>query len=338
MKRMKEKSGKRKLTVQLLSLAAVVVFFVLVNLMMYELVTKRLGNNFGASNTAKMIDVSRFLPFEEGSDLARIATDFRLEGELPVLDGAAALVPVYAAFIDNVYPAGSVTYEGGSFSDDNFYGENFAADSKMQYKNSVRGFDALVDGVTDIFLCAMPSDAQKSTAAEKNVEIEYVPIGLEAFVFFVNRNNPVDNLSIEDVRKIYDGSASKWSEFGGTDDYINPVTRLAGSGSQNAMEKFMKDRPIADKSPMACFGKAIGYSFRYYLCDMVGDSDVKLLSLNGVYPDRDSMRNRTYPIVSEFYAAYRKDNDNPNVKKLIEWILSDEGQEIIDKTGYVSVK
>lgn len=329
---------KKKLAGQLVLIFAVIGFFALMNLSLYNYITRRLGNNFGGADSAKMIDVSRYLPFEEASDIVRIDSTFKLEGELPVLDGAAALVPVYAAFIDNVYPEGSVTYEGGAFSDDNFYGENFAADSKMQYKNSVRGFDAVVDGTTDIFLCAMPSDAQKKSAEEKKVELEYVPIGLEAFVFFVNCNNPVDNLSCEDIRKIYDGSAEKWSEFGGTDDYINPVTRLAGSGSQNAMDRFMKDRPIADKSFMGCFGKAIGYSFRYYLCDLVGDSEVKMISLNGVYPDRENIRNRTYPVVSEFYAAYRKDNDNPNVKRLIDWILSGEGQTIIDKTGYVSLK
>lgn len=330
--------GKRKTVKQILLIFVVVLFFVLLNMSVYAVITRRLDNNFGGTDSAKMIDVARFLPFEEESDLVRIDTDFHLDGELPVLDGAAALVPVYAAFIDNVYPEGSVTYEGGVFRDDNFYGENFAPDSKMQYKNSVRGFDALVDGVTDIFICAMPSDEQKQTAAEKNVEIEYVPIGYEAFVFFVNKENPVDSLTTEEIRSIYDGTITKWSEVGGTDEYINPVTRLAGSGSQNAMERFMKDRTIAKKSPVACFGKAIGYSFRYYLNDMVGESNVKMISLNGVYPDRENIRNKSYPIVTPFYAAVRKDNDNPNVEKLLDWILSEEGQEIIERTGYVSVQ
>ena len=104
------------------------------------------------------------------------------------------------------------------------------------------------------------------------------------------------------------------------------------------MEKFMKDRKIADKSLFACFGKSVGYSFRYYLNDLVGDSEVKMLKLNGVYPDKENIRNKTYPIVNRFYAAYRKDNTNPAVIRLIEWILSDEGQKIIEKTGYVSLK
>lgn len=60
-----------------------------------------------------------------------------------------------------------------------------------------------------------------------------------------------------------------------------------------------------------------------------------MISVNGVYPDIESIRNNEYPIVTQFYAVYRTDNDNPNIAKLIDWILSDEGQELIEKCGYV---
>ena len=51
---------------------------------------------------------------------------------------------------------------GGSFSDDNYYGENFADDSTMQYNNTVRGYKAIVDGTTDILFCAAPSAEQQA--------------------------------------------------------------------------------------------------------------------------------------------------------------------------------
>ena len=137
---------------------------------LFVLLTRRLGNNFSDSAQPKMVDVGRYLPFEPDSDLPKIDTGFRLDGDLPVLDGAAALVPVYAAIIDAVYPEGSVTYEGGAFSDDNYYGENFAPDSKMQYRNTVRGYRAVVDGDADILFCAAPSEEQKAYAAENGLE------------------------------------------------------------------------------------------------------------------------------------------------------------------------
>lgn len=331
--KVKSQAGK-----QILTISIVILIFAVFNLSMYFLLTRRLANNFSDTSQAKMIDVKKYLPHEEDSDLVRIDSSLKLTENLPVLDGAAALVPVYASIVDNVYPIGSVAYEGGVFSDDNFYGENFAQDSKMQYKNTVRGYQAIVDGTTDILFCAAPSEEQKAYAEEQGVELVYVPVGLEAFVFFVNENNPVENLSVEQVRGIYSGKYTNWSDVGGANRVINPVSRLEGSGSQSAMNAFMGDLEIAGKSPLAIGGASIGFSFRYYMNDMVGNEAVKMLSLNGVYPSAENIQNGSYPIIAQFYAIYRADNTNENIPVLIEWILSEEGQQIIEESGYVRIK
>ena len=327
-----------KLKRQMAALAAIVVLFALFNISMYQLLTRRLSNNFSGATQAQMIDVGSYLPHEDGSKLPKMEASLKLTDHLPVLDGAAALVPVYAAVIENVYPVGCVTYEGGRFSADNYYGENFAADSAMQYKNTVRGYQAIVDGTTDILFCAGPSAEQMRYAEEKGVELVYVPVGLEAFVFFVNEQNPVDNLTVEQIRKIYACDYTNWSEVGGPNRIINPVTRLEGSGSQTAFETVMGGQKIGKKSPLAFTGASIGFSFRYYMDGIVGNDTVKMISLNGIYPSAENIQNRTYPIVTQFYAIYRKDNDNPNIPILIEWLLSDEGQRLIEETGYVRIK
>lgn len=327
-----------KLIKQLSAVMGIILVFALFNIGVYFVVTVRLANNFSGADQFKMIDVKEFLPFNEESDLARIDTDFTLDGELPVLDGAAALVPVYASVINALYPESSVTYLGGEFSDDNLYGENFAPDSKMQYKNTVRGYTAIVDGDTDILFCAAPSEEQKKYAEEKGVELEYVPVGLEAFVFFVNKNNPVEGLTAQQIRDIYGGTYKNWKDVGGVNRVINPIARIEGSGSQSAMNAFMGDREIAMKSPFAITGGSIGFSFRYYMDGIVENSQVKMLSLNGVYPSAENIRNGTYPVIVKFYAIYRKDNQNENIKKLIDWILSDEGQTLIEESGYVRIK
>ncbi len=94
------------------------VFFLALNLFLYVTVTRRLGNNYSGATQLKMVDVSKFLPFEEDSLLARTGASIHFsEGDdLPVLDGAAALVPVYASVIDNIYPEGCVTYKGADRS------------------------------------------------------------------------------------------------------------------------------------------------------------------------------------------------------------------------------
>ena len=322
---------------QIAILLAMILAFAAFNGSLYVLLTGRLSNNFSSATQSKMVDVGAFLPHEAGSDLPDIHTSFRLSGDLPVLDGAAALVPVYAAIIHNVYPAGCVTYIGGSFSDDNFYGENFAPDSAMQYKNTVRGYKAIVDGDTDILFCAAPSAEQKAYAEAQGVELVYVPVGLEGFVFFVNAQNPVESLTVQQIRDIYAGKITNWADVGCTNRVINPVTRLSGSGSQSAMDSFMAGQEFGTKSLLAVTGGSLGFSFRYYLDGMVGSDSVKMLQLNGVYPSPENIQNGSYPVIAKFYAIYRADNENENIHKLIDWLLSDEGQQIIEKTGYVRI-
>ncbi len=313
--------------------------FLVLNIFLYVTITRRLGNNYSGATQLKMVDVSKFLPFEEKSELARTGAllHFSEDDDLPVLDGAAALVPVYASVIDSIYPEGCVTYEGGSFSDDNKYGENFAQDSAMQYQNTIRGFDAMVDGSVDLFFTAHPSKEQMESAKEKGVELEIVPVGLEGFVFFVNKNNPVDDLTADQIRSIYRGEITNWKDVGGPSRTINPLTRIKGSGSQTMMDKFMEDDIHPERTLFSIFGASIGYSFRYYLSGMVANDNVKMLSINGIYPDVTNIKSGSYPLTANFYVVYRKDNDNENVKKLVDWLLSDEGQRMIEACGYVPI-
>ena len=324
---------------KMIAILGTIFLFVTVNVFLYLTITSRLANNFSGTNQLKMIDVAKFLPFEEASELARTGSSLKFQSgeDLPVLDGAAALVPVYASVIENCYPAGTVTYEGGVFSDDNYYGENFAPDSVMQYQNTVRGFDALVDGSVDLFFTAHPSKEQMQSAKEKGVELEIVPIGMEAFVFFVNKDNPVDGLTKEQIRSIYRGEITNWKEVGGVSKMINPLTRVKGSGSQTMMDKFMEDDMLTSRRLLSVFGAGIGYSFRYYLSGMVADDNVKMLAVDGIYPSAENVRNGSYPISTKFYVVYRKDNQNENVGKLVEWLLSEEGQTMIEACGYVGL-
>ena len=81
---------------------------------------------------------------------------------------------------------------------------------------------------------------------------------------------------------------------------------------------------------------AIGYTFRYYSTQMVKSNKIRLLAVNGVEPNVETIRSGEYPITNEFYAV-TAGSDNPHVEAFLEWVLSEEGQEIIEKTGYVPV-
>ena len=321
-------------------LLGTVLLFAAANTFLYITITSRLANNYGGANQLRMIDAANYLPFEDSPGLAKTGSSlrFRESDDLPVLDGAAALVPVYASAIENCYPEGTVLYEGGVFSADNTYGENFAPDSVMQYRNTIRGFEALLDGSVDLFFTAHPSEEQMRSAEDRGIGLEIVPIGSEAFVFFVNRDNPVDGLTAEQIRSIYRGEITNWKDVGGASRRIDPLTRVEGSGSQTVMEKFMEGKMLAARHPLSVFGGGIGYSFRYYLSGIVADDRVKMLAVDGVYPDAENIRNGSYPICIDFYAAYRRDNPNENVIRLAEWLLSDEGQAMIEACGYVGLR
>ena len=91
------------------------------------------------------------------------------------------------------------------------------------------------------------------------------------------------------------------------------------------------------KSSQSFIGRKIGYSFRYYVESIVNDGNIKMLSINGVEPNIENIRNDIYPIVDNFYMIYRKDNTNENIETIKEFVLSEKGQKIIEDTDYVSI-
>lgn len=82
---------------------------------------------------------------------------------------------------------------------------------------------------------------------------------------------------------------------------------------------------------------AIGYSFRYYVEKMKNNKNIKMLKLNGIAPTLENIRNKTYPIADNFYAITIKGRESEETKKFINWILSEQGQELIEKVGYVAL-
>lgn len=318
----KRKELKKQLCIIILS----VLLFAILDFSIYHTFTRRVIPDTSTEMQAKSVEVSEYLPFHENSKIVKMRSELTLTGDLPVLDGAAALYPVFSAFVNAVYPENSCIFQDG----------NFASASCLQMNNTRGAYQGVVDGTVDLVFCAAPSDDQLNYAKEKGVELELVPVGREAFVFLVNKNNPVSDLTISQVQGIYSGIYQNWSELGGERKRIAALQRNEGSGSQTALKSFMKGKEL--KMDHDTFlGSAIGFSFRYYVEGIVSAGNVKMLSLNGVYPNKENIRNGSYPISNYFYAVYRKDNDNANIPVLLKWILSEEGQRIIEESGYVGM-
>ncbi|MBR6295245.1 MAG: substrate-binding domain-containing protein [Treponema sp.] len=322
---------KKNRAFQICVIAYLVIFFISLDSLIYFRYTRRLENHFGKEMETSSINLSEYQPFTEDSKIVRLSVPdekkFHDGDFLPVLDGATALFPVYSAVFNSLYPEGSCIFDG----------ETFSEKSKLQKRNTAGAFKALNSGDADIIFCANPSKKQLEAVKEAGLELSLIPIGFEAFVFLVNAKNPVDSLTQKQIKSIYTGKVSKWSEVGGDGSYISALVRPEGSGSQTAMLAFMGDEKIAVKNhPYK--GRSLGYSFRFYVQGIVGSQNIKLLKIDGVYPDKENIRNGSYPIVSNFYAITRaEDRDNASVKKVIDFLLSPEGQNLIEESGYVKL-
>lgn len=287
-------------------------------------------------DTDPAINVYEYLPFDENSKIVKYdSKTLKLTENLPVIDGATAAFPVYSAFVNAVYPSTTELYDG-----------------TFVYNNTVGGYIELAERNTDIFIGAAPSQNQIEYAESLGTTFEYTQLGWEAFVFFVHKDNPITSLTADQIRKIYSGEITNWSEVGGLDEEIVPFQRDEDSGSQSMMLRFMGDTDLIAPEIEIASGmggivekvasyknktSSIGYSFRYYIEGIVRHPDIKMIAVNGISPTAENIKNTTYPIIAPVYAVTYKDNPNPNVKLFIEWMLSDEGQYIIKESGYVGM-
>ena len=288
-------------------------------------------------NTAPNINVHEYLPFREDSKIVKIDSQtLKLTDDLPVIDGAAAFFPVYSAFVNAVYPETTELYDG-----------------VFEYNNTPGGYQLLAEKGIDLFLGVYPSEEQKAYAEECDTTFVYTPVGTEAFVFFVHKDNPIDNLTTEQIKGIYSGEITNWKQVGGKNEEIAAFQRNEGSGSQSMLQRFMGDTPIMEAptelrndlmsgiieqvSNYRSKSNSIGFSFRYYVEGIIQNPDIKVLSVDGVAPTAENIRNGSYPIVTPMYAVTYEENSNENVDLLLEWILSEEGQYIIEETGYVGI-
>lgn len=305
-------------------------------------------------NTAPNINTEEYMPFVEDTKIVKLdhEASLRLTEDLPKVDGAAAVFPVYSAFVNAVYPD-NVQLHDQIFMDMGNYNRNTPHVGAFQYNNTTVGYGALALKKTDIFFGAYPSQEQIAYARQHDTEFIYTPIGYDAFVFFVHKDNPIDNLTTEQIQAIYSGEITNWKELGGKNEKIAAFQRNQNSGSQSQLIRFMGDKPImkppakmeismmsgiVDRvSDYRSTTAAIGFSFRFYMEGIIQNPDIKLLSIDGIAPTVENIANGTYPITGPLYAVTWEGNENENVQKLLDWILSEEGQYIIEKTGYVPV-
>ena len=224
----------------------------------------------------------------------------------------------------------------------------------VQFNRTTQSFRNLMNGECDILIVGEPNAAVYDEMDEKGFKADIETIATDALVFVVNADNPVDNLTTEQVRKIYSGEITNWSEVGGNDAPIEAFQRNENAGSQALMIKLvMQDTPLMDAPEdyiVTSMGglmeavksydnsaNALGYSVYYYANDMQMAQGLKILSIDGVVPSAETIRSGEYPHRNAYYCVVPADAaaDAPN-RILYEWLMTEEGQRLVAAEGYVS--
>ncbi|MBR1750808.1 MAG: PstS family phosphate ABC transporter substrate-binding protein [Ruminococcus sp.] len=270
--------------------------------------------------------------------------------EFAQIDGSTATIPITAELarqfcaadddIISAYVRHNTTH--------NAYVNLISGDTNTLYgKNG-----DMIEQKVHLIFATSPSDEELEMAEGYHVELEVEPVAMDGFVFITHKDNPVDSLTVQQVRDIYSGKITNWSEVGGKDEKIRAFQREKNSGSQTAMEELvMQGEPLTD-CPKAYVPEtmgalvervaeyeneecALGYTYYYYINNLYKNQDIKVLKIDGISPDNENLLSGDYPFTASYYVVIRSDEpEDSDMRKLRDYMLSDEGQAIVELAGY----
>ena len=228
------------------------------------------------------------------------------------------------------------------------------AEEDIYHSKTVEAFEKFITGENDILLGVDYSDELLEKAKNAGVDLVQLEITREAFIFLINRHNPVKSLTTDQIKDIYSGKITNWSEAGGDSERITAYQRNSDSGSQIRMDKFMGDAKLStfDVEYLSMMGWVIEkiadydegrYSIAYNIYTFAEkqyiNSEVTLLAVDGVYPTDDTVFDGSYPITIYNYIYYDANNAEAAeyAVNLHAYLMSDEGQQLISDSGYVNL-
>ncbi len=313
---------------------------------------------------------------ERGKDWQQIVTDspFKLgeitpvtedgytnnycdKGTYPHIDGSTVCVPMAVEFArQHLGFEDRTANEFVQFSTTHYAYENLIHKENTSENYVHYNLDAFIKlGSVDLVIATEPSDEELTLADNWGVELKKTPVCYDAFVFITHKNNPVDSLTVEQIKKIYTGEIKNWKEVGGKDEKIRAFQREKNSGSQTAMENLVMGGadmidPIEVKiivgmgelvDAVAEYENetaSLGYTYRYYIDTLYKNDNIKTIAVNGVAPTDENIRNESYPFTTNYYGVIRQGDEDKIGGQFLDWMLSDEGQECIAQAGYIALR
>ncbi|MCD6127738.1 MAG: phosphate ABC transporter substrate-binding protein [Methanomicrobia archaeon] len=212
----------------------------------------------------------------------------------------------------------------------------------VQGGGSGTGIKMVGEGTVDI-----GNASRKIKDKEKDLYPDLVGtiIAYDGIAIVVHPSNPVENLTKQQLQDIYAGKITNWKEIGGEDREIVVVTRAEGSGTRDTFIELVMNKGKVEetsralqkpsngavKATVAGNESAIGYIGLGYV-----DDTVKPVKINNILPSSETVKNGTYPISRALY-MYTKGEPSGVTKDFIDFILSDEGQNIVEEVGFIRI-
>lgn len=190
-----------------------------------------------------------------------------------------------------------------------------------------KAYSDIVNRKTDIIIATAPSEKQQEMIQKSNACLEYKLLYYEPLVIYLNKENNIESLSVEEIRNIYYNNIANW----------NTYQLEKNNGSQTCFENIVKNNEINKKhceiqtmseiiDRVAEDKYGIGYAFSSYYSKMYPNNNTKAIKVN-----EKSIEDSDYPLLFEVYLIYRTDNNNENISKIINLLETQECQELIKK-------
>lgn len=209
------------------------------------------------------------------------------------------------------------------------------------------GIAALINGTTDVAEASRPmKDSEKDQLMKnRNLAVLELPVALDGLAVYVHEKNPINELTLEQLKKIYTGAAKNWKDVGGADERIILYGRENSSGTYAYFKEHVLENADYYPTTQTLPGTAavinavskdfrgIGYGGIAYLKGVKALKVKKNASTPGVEPSLENVQKNIYPI-SRFLYWYLAGQPKDQIKKLTDWILTPEGQSVVNEVGY----
>lgn len=215
------------------------------------------------------------------------------------------------------------------------------------------GIKAFINGVTDICASSRPmKESEKRTARSRGSIVNEIPVALDGLAICVNASNPVKSLTMDQLRRIYIGQISNWSQVGGANAPITVYSRDSNSGTygffqQNVLRNqnwgpSVRFLPSTSEEAREVGRTAGGIAYGG-VAYFKGRSDIRIIPVAAkegspaIEPSEENVRSKKYPIWRYLY-YYTNGKPSGDTKTFIDYALSPAGQKVVERVGYYSLK